>query len=180
MYIIQGSSRENGNTEQLTAILTKGIQVESVNLRDKKILQIVDGRHAESGFMPVEDDMASIVDAMLKHDTLVFATPLYWYGMSGHMKTFIDRWSQCLRDEALQFKERMQGKKVYVVIVGGPKAKMTGLPLVQQFQHICSFMGMSLEGWIIGRGSKPGDVLLDQETIAQAKEWNREWSEEAK
>ncbi|WP_195575785.1 flavodoxin family protein [Paenibacillus sp. 1001270B_150601_E10] len=175
MFIIQGSARDNGNTEQLTSVLTEGIQTETVLLREKTIRQIVDGRHEEGGFIPVEDDMNSVVEAMLKHDTLVFATPLYWYGMSGHMKTFIDRWSQCIRDESLQFKERMQGKKVYIVIVGGPNAKITGLPLVQQFQHVCSFMGMSLEGWIIGRGVKPGEVLLDKETMAQVAALNAQW-----
>ncbi|MCG7410520.1 flavodoxin family protein [Paenibacillus sp. ACRRX] len=175
MFIIQGSSREGGNTEQLTERITQGIEVETVRLRDYKIMPIVDERHASEGFQAVEDDMNQIVEAMLNHDTLLLATPLYWYGMSGQMKLFIDRWSQCLRDDSLQFKERMQGKKVYVVIVGGPKAKLTALALVQQFKHICDFMGMTLEGYIIGRGTKPGEVLHDAEAIAEAHVLNTSW-----
>ncbi|TVX87130.1 flavodoxin family protein [Paenibacillus agilis] len=172
MFIIQGSARERGNTEQLTELLTEGLDVTTIRLREYEIEQIVDKRHAPEGFEPIEGELRTIVEQMLEHDTLVFATPLYWYGMSGSMKVFIDRWSQCLRDEQLQFKERMKGKKVYLVVVGGPNAKMTGLAFVQQFRHICEFMGMSFEGWIIGRGSKPGDVLEDKQTIAEVQQLN--------
>ncbi|WP_028546923.1 flavodoxin family protein [Paenibacillus taiwanensis] len=179
MFIIQGSAREGGNTELLTERLTQGIEVETVRLREYDITPIVDERHTAEGFQPVEDDMKELVEAMLNHDTLVLATPLYWYGMSGQMKLFIDRWSQCLRDHSLQFKERMQGKRVYVVIVGGPNAKVTALALVQQFKHICEFMGMTLEGYIIGRGTKPGEVLHDAEAIAAAQVLNANWRQAA-
>ncbi|UHA75868.1 flavodoxin family protein [Paenibacillus sp. 481] len=172
MFIVQGSARDGGNTEQLTAIVTEGIESTTVQLRDKRLEPIVDQRHDPNGFSPIDDDMNQLVREMMEHDAIVFATPLYWYGMSGHMKTFIDRWSQCLRDDSLQFKERMKGKKAYVVIVGGPQAKMNGLALVQQFRHIFDFMGMQFEGWIIGRGSKPGDILEDTQTLAEARALN--------
>lgn len=173
MYVIQGSARSGGNTEQLTAMLLDGIDVSNVLLREKRLEPLVDARHDARGFPPIQDDSMKIVKEMLEHDTIVFATPLYWYGMSGTMKLFIDRWTQFLRDDSLQFKERMKGKKAYVVIVGGPAAKMNGLALVQQFRHIFDFMGMSYEGWIIGRGSKPGDVLQDASTIAEVEALNK-------
>lgn len=37
------------------------------------------------------DDMAEILDKMVKADVIVMATPVYFYSMNGQMKTLIDR-----------------------------------------------------------------------------------------
>lgn len=169
MFIIHGSSRENGNTEQLTNIISNDISKVEVYLRHKKIYPINDQRHEESGFQPVNDDYAEIISEMLNHDTIIFSTPLYWYGMSGYMKNFIDRWSQSLREKDLQFADKMKTKKMYVVIVGGDNPKIKALPLVQQFQHIFDFIGAKFEGYIIGKGSTPGAIIEDHLAVQQAK-----------
>ena len=38
-----------------------------------------------------QDDAADIADKITKADILVFATPIYFYEMSGQMKTLLDR-----------------------------------------------------------------------------------------
>jgi len=172
MFIIHGSSRENGNTEQLTKMIAEGISVSEVQLRTKNIRPINDQRHAELGFQPVDDDYEQISKEMLEHDTIIFSTPLYWYGMSGHMKNFIDRWSQSLRDKELNFAEKMKTKKMYVVIVGGDNPSLKALPLILQFKHIFEFVGASFEGYIIGKANSPGDIRLDSNTIQQANTLN--------
>ena len=87
---------------------------------------------------------------MLEHDTIIFATPLYWYGMSGHMKNFVDRWSQSLRDTSLHFKEKMKGKKMYVVIVGGDNPKLKALPLIASFNISLILLVHHLKGILSG------------------------------
>lgn len=111
MFVIHGSSRQNGNTEALTHMMIEGIETEQIHLRDHTVHPITDQRHDAEGFQPVNDDYEQLTKRMLEHDTIIFATPLYWYGMSGHMKNFVDRWSQSLRDTSLHFKEKMKGKK---------------------------------------------------------------------
>ena len=39
----------------------------------------------------IDDDVNSLLDTILNSDTLVFATPVYYYGMAGQLKTFLDR-----------------------------------------------------------------------------------------
>jgi len=39
----------------------------------------------------IKDDMQDILNLMLRADGFVFATPVYWFNMSGLMKNFIDR-----------------------------------------------------------------------------------------
>ncbi len=86
MFVIHGSSRQNGNTEALTHMMVDGIETEQIYLRDHTVYPITDQRHDAEGFQPVDDDYEQLTKRMLEHDTIIFATPLYWYGMSGHMK----------------------------------------------------------------------------------------------
>lgn len=173
VLVINGSSRQNGNTELLTKELLKEIPNSFLKLNQYTIKPIVDQRHESNGFDPVEDDYEQVIKQLLDHDILVFATPLYWYGMSGLMKNFIDRWSQTLRDKSIDFKTEMSKKQAFVLIVGGDRVHIKALPLVQQFQYIFDFMGMSLIGYLIGQGTKPGEVLNDQRALENAATWRK-------
>lgn len=169
--VIYGGTRANGNTEFLAEQVVQGLPVERIYLRDYTIRPIEDLRHAEQGFQPIDDDYEAIMDRVLKHDTLLFATPIYWYGMSGLMKNFIDRWSQTLRDARRpHFREMMAAKTGYVIAVGGDDPLLKGLPLVQQFQHIFGFFGTRYGGYILGEGNRPGDIAHDQRALLQAEQ----------
>ena len=45
----------------------------------------------KSGHCVIRDDALEITEKMEHADVLVFATPIYYYGMSGQMKTMLDR-----------------------------------------------------------------------------------------
>ena len=169
--VIYGGTRENGNTEILTEQAIQGLAVERIILRDYEIQPIEDLRHHQFGFQKVDDDYDLLIDRILSHDILIFSTPIYWYGMSGILKNFIDRWSQTMRDSKYpNFKNKMSVKKAYVVIVGGDEPSLKGLPLIQQFQNIFDFIGIQFEGYIIGRGNKPGDIYQDKEALFTASQ----------
>lgn len=97
VLIISTSPRKNGNSEALADAFLKGAVdggniVEKISLYDKAI-----------GFCKgclvcqktkrcvIHDDADTIVQKMLTADVLVFATPIYYYEMSGQMKTMLDR-----------------------------------------------------------------------------------------
>lgn len=171
---IYGSSRETGNTELLTENVLDGLECTRVYLRHQQVQAIVDRRHTPEGFSPVEDDHDEIIRQLLEHDLVIFATPLYWYGMSGPMKDFVDRWSQSLRDPRLGFREKIRSKPGYLIMTGGSDARLKGLPLVLQFAHIFEFVGMEFLGYLIGTGGKPGQVLEDERSLLEAGWLNRE------
>lgn len=169
--VIYGSSRKNGNTELLTEHAIKDYDVERIYLRDYFIKQIVDQRHDEAGFDDVYDDYDKVIGQVYKHDVLIFSTPIYWYTMSGLMKTFIDRWSQTLRDVNFpNFREDMAKKQIYVVAVGGDNPKIKGMPLIHQFQYICDFFGMTLKNYVIARASLPGDIKTDDDAFIRVRQ----------
>lgn len=169
-----GSTRKNGNSQFLTETILEGTDHTIVSLADKQINAIIDERHSEAGFSPVDDDYEEVLDLLLSHDVLIFSTPLYWYGMSGPMKNFFDRWSQYLRDEKLNLKEELTKKKAYVVVTGGSSAKVKGLPLIQQFNYIFEFVNMEFVDYVIGAGVKPGEIKEDKLALEKAKQWREE------
>ncbi|HEO8420512.1 TPA: flavodoxin family protein [Yersinia enterocolitica] len=167
--VIDGGTRPNGNTAILTNQVIEGLSVEKILLRDHTIYPIIDMRHALEGFQNRNDDYNTIIDQVLAHDILIFSTPIYWYGMSGLMKNFVDRWSHSLRDANYpNFKAKMAEKKAYVIAVGGDTPYVKGLPMIQQFQHIFDFMGVEFGGYILGVGNKPGDILQDKNALFAA------------
>ncbi|WP_404447718.1 flavodoxin family protein [Sutcliffiella horikoshii] len=170
IVVIYGGSRKQGNTETLTKHAIQGMEVEEIYLNNHNILPIIDMRHDVEGFQNRNDDYNTIIERILQHDTLIFATPIYWYSMSGTMKNFIDRWSHSMRDANFpDFKERMSTKAAYVIAVGGDSPSMKGLPMIEQFKYIFEFMGMEFKGYIIGKGNQPGDIQEDNVALFQAE-----------
>lgn len=169
--VLYGGTRPNGNTEYLAERAIGDLKVEKIFLRDYTILPIVDYRHSPEGFPTVEDDYDLVIDRALSHDTWVFVTPIYWYSMSGTMKNFIDRWSQTMRDQRYpDFRSQLAEKRAFVIAAGGDRPKIKGLPMMLQFQHIFDFFGASFEGYVIGKASRPGDMVNDPAALSAAEE----------
>lgn len=172
--VIYGGTRQDGNTEILTERAVKGLSAEKIYLKDYEIQPIEDLRHSPGGFQEINDDYNAIIDRILSHDILIFATPIYWYSMSGTLKNFIDRWTQTLKDPQYpDFKTTMSSKKARVIAVGGDDPSLKGLPMIQQFQYIFNFIGTSFEGYIFGKGDKPGDIYQDESALFSASQMQR-------
>lgn len=94
------------------------------------------------------------------------------------MKNFIDRWSQTLIEHGRSaFKQQMAKKTVYVAAVGDDDPRLKGPPLIQQFQYIFDFMNMTFDGYLLGKGNKPGGVVTDRTAIVSANELRRKLAE---
>ena len=92
--IIVGSSRNVGNTTKIVDEIANQFKVDVINLNDYQFTYYdYESRNREDDFLPL---IKSILE---KYDTLIFATPVYWYSMSGIMKVFFDRFSDLLRIE---------------------------------------------------------------------------------
>ncbi|WP_188205930.1 flavodoxin family protein [Alkalibacillus aidingensis] len=169
--VIDGGTRKGGNTEVLTNYALMECEYNKIDLRDYDIRPVVDYRHSESGFPEVGDEYNDVIDQVLRSDIVVFATPIYWFGMSGLMKNFIDRWSQTMRDDRYpDFKHQMAQKKMYVIAVGGINPSIKGLSLIQQFQYIFDFIGAEFAGYVLGQANKPGEIEGDRKALLAAKQ----------
>ena len=97
VLIISSSPRKGGNSETLAAAFARGAQeagnrVETVYLREKQY-GFCKGCFAclKLGHCVINDDAVEIVARMHDADVLVFVTPVYYYSVSGQLKTILDR-----------------------------------------------------------------------------------------
>lgn len=97
ILVISTSPRMGGNSERLADAFIKGAteaghEAEKIGLYDKKI-EFCKGCLAcqRTATCVIQDDAAELVERMRSVDVLVFATPIYFYEMSGQMKTLLDR-----------------------------------------------------------------------------------------
>ena len=97
VLIISSSPRKGGNSETLAASFAKGVEeaghkVETVYLREKNY-SFCKGCLAclKVGHCVIGDDAVEIAARMHDADVLVFATPVYYYSVSGQLKTMLDR-----------------------------------------------------------------------------------------
>ena len=97
ILILSSSPRKGGNSEALASIFAKGAQeagnqVETVYLREKQY-GFCKGCLAcqKLGHCVIKDDAVEIAAKMHDADVLVFATPVYYYSVSGQLKTMLDR-----------------------------------------------------------------------------------------
>ena len=97
VLVISTSPRKGGNSDTLADAFAQGAReaghtVEKITLYDKTIgfckgcLTCVRTQHCT-----IHDDAEQIVHKMLTADVIAFATPIYYYGMCGQMKTLLDR-----------------------------------------------------------------------------------------
>ncbi len=107
--IILGSARKNGNTTKIVDEISKEHEIDVINLSDYNI------SHYDYESKNREDDFLPLIRRILEeYDTLIFATPIYWYNMSGIMKVFFDRFSDLIRIEK-ETGRKLRGKKIGVI-----------------------------------------------------------------
>lgn len=98
ILIISSSPRKQGNSDLLCDEFARGAvetgnEVNKIFLKERNINYCVGCGYCvnHKGVCSQKDDMGEIREQMLKSDTIVFATPIYFYTMAGQMKTLIDR-----------------------------------------------------------------------------------------
>lgn len=97
VLVLSTSLRKNGNSDILAENFIKGALeshniVEKISLIGKKIEFCVGCLSCQkTKKCVINDDMEKIIEKIKNSDVVVFATPIYYYEMSGQMKTLLDR-----------------------------------------------------------------------------------------
>jgi multimeric flavodoxin WrbA len=133
------SSRRRGNTGQLIDRIASELNIEVVDLASRR-MSSYDYDHRNR-----EDDFEPLMQRVLAHDQIIFATPIYWYAVSSAMKVFLDRISDLLElPDLLAEGRRLRGKNAYVVctsISDDPSAAF-----MDAFIEIFDYLGMHFGG----------------------------------
>ena len=159
VLIISATPRKGGNSEILAQAFGDGAkaagnEVEVISLRDKNLL-FCKGCLAcqKTGRCILKDDAAEITGKMQAADVLVFATPIYYYSVSGQLKTMLDR-SNPLYNSDYKFRD------VYLLSTAAendPETPKTAEQVLQGF--IDCFPKARVAGTVFAGGvTSPGDI----------------------
>ena len=108
IVVLKGSPNINGSTAMLVDNFIKGATeaghtIDEIDAAHSNISPCIGCVHCGyEGECVLNDDMNNIRQKILNSDMLVFATPLYYYGLSAQLKTLIDRF--CSRNFSIQQK----------------------------------------------------------------------------
>lgn len=135
--IVLGSSRSDGETSAIAGLVSLKTRFDVIDLLEFDINRFdYNNKFADDDFIP-------LIDRLTKTEVIVFATPIYWYSMSGIMKDFIDRLSDLLKFE----KDRgrlLRGKKM--ALISSSSSEDFPDYFLGPFEDTAAYLGMEFLG----------------------------------
>ncbi|NNE25237.1 MAG: NAD(P)H-dependent oxidoreductase [Saprospiraceae bacterium] len=159
--IIQGSSRRDGNTSKICDLFSINQSIDMLHLSDYQI------GHFDYEFQNLEDDFHPLIQKLMHYPIWVFATPVYWYSMSGRTKVFLDRISDLLKIDK-ESGRKLRGKSLGLITCGSEAKLNKGFTI--PFQLSAEYLGMDylgdVHGWI-ENSEIPAQVMPEIEAYLQ-------------
>ncbi|MEL7654815.1 MAG: flavodoxin family protein [Bacillota bacterium] len=170
ILVLFASPRKNGNSAILGQAFCKGAEengnyVTKYHLADKNIGDCLacDYCQHNCGKCIQQDDMAELVELLQSHDTLVIASPVYYLGFPGKIKTMIDR----------TYAESAIGRKIKntVLLTAACKAEpeITEV-MVDYFKKLCDYLSWNKLGIVSALGVNTAGEVLEMKCVNEAYE----------
>ena len=168
MVGILGSPRKNGNTEiildaALEEARSNGVLVSKISLRGK-VIAPCNGclKCSEKGKCVIKDDMQEIYKKIVESDGILWASPVYFWSMSGQTKIVMDR-TIALTFPKLQLANKIGG----LILVAGGRGCMNAANV---FHMYFSFNHMFFAEFASGYAQGKGEIKKNAFAINAAKE----------
>lgn len=174
VLIISTSLRRNSNSDYIAREFERGAkdagnEVEFVSLIGKKIDFCIGCLSCQlTQECVIKDDANEIAEKVKNADVVVYATPVYYYEMSGQMKTLIDRMN-CLFPSDYKFRD------VYLLAASAEDEESAMDGAVKGVQGwVDCFEKANLAGVIRGTGlTETGEAKKDEEILKKAYEMGK-------
>lgn len=167
VLVISTSLRSHSNSEALADAFIDGAKsagnfVEKISLKRKNIA-FCKGCLAcqKTGECVIKDDAVDIAEKMRNADVIAFATPIYYYEMSGQMKTLLDRANSL-------FASNYAFREIYMLTTAAedgdhvPQRAISGLQgWIECFEKATLF-GSVFAGGVNGEGEISGHLALKE------------------
>ena len=171
VLIVSSSLRGGSNSEILAHEAEKGAKdagnnVEFIGLKGKDIKFCIGCLACQNTRKCVQkDDMAEMIGKVQNADVLIFATPIYYYEMSGQLKTFLDRCNPL-------FGQDNKFKDVYLITSSYDDAKnASDIAANGLGGWIACFEQSRLAGVLAGGGlNEPKDATENEDLLHKAYE----------
>lgn len=170
IVVICSSPRKGGNSEILADMFIKGALeaghlVEKVRLADYQIGYCKACYYCREHLACCQkDDVNPLMEKLLAADVVVFATPVYFFEMSGQLKVFLDRTMPVYFSE-YHFHD------VYLLATSLEEAKTSMDGAIKGVQGwIDCFEGSRLAGIVYGTGAGLPGTVKETEAVREAYE----------
>lgn len=152
IVVLMGSPNRKGSTSILVESFARGAAEAGHSY------EIIDVCHANihpctgcvacgyEGPCVQQDDVRGIRDRLLAADMVVFATPLYYYGMSAQLKTMVDRF--CAFNSSLNSRHL----KSALLTVAWNADDWTFEALCAHYRTLVRYLNLDDEGMVLGYG----------------------------
>ena len=158
ILVITGSPRKNGNSNTLAENFIKGAEeaghrVVRFDSAFKNVHPcIACGKCGMNGECVFKDDFEFVRNNIVDADAVVFATPMYYFGVSAQIKAVIDRFY------AINSQIHRPKKSVLILTYADTAAK-SAEPIISHYETLLNYLGWSDAGKIIASGVwTEGDV----------------------
>jgi multimeric flavodoxin WrbA len=93
------------------------------------------------------DDFEPLMEKVLRHEQIIFSSPVYWYAVAPPMKIFLDRISDYLDlPDLLEQGRRLRGKTGYIVCTSIEDDVCA--PFTEAFRETFKYLGMEYGGCV--------------------------------
>ena len=141
--ILTGSPRKNGNTEILATAVAAQLQENNVPVHRQRLADLDIhpclgcGGCEKKGNCVIDDDMQLLYPRIVDADTIIIASPIYFYGLTAQTKAFVDR-CQALWSRKYILKQQTSAnrqRKGYLISVAATRGKQvfTGAELCARY-----------------------------------------------
>jgi multimeric flavodoxin WrbA len=179
--VLSSSPREDGNSHLLaesaiTGAEQAGHDVTHLFLHDwvqKMLGNCKTCRLSAESSCSLDDKYKELLfEHILPADGIVFAMPLYFYGMPARLKTVIDRRFCFMSPEEPEHEfvlANLADKKIAALITCEETYQGATLGLIAQLQEMTRYLKQDLVGVVVGRGNSRGEVAKDpNDPVGQA------------
>jgi multimeric flavodoxin WrbA len=171
--VVSASPRDDGNSHALAGsaiegAISVGHVVEHVFLDDyvdRMLGNCRRCRRVEDGSCSLEDRYEELlIEHILPADGIIFAMPLYFYGMPARLKTVFDRLfcytanSSPRQDEVIS---EIMDKRVGVLISCEESYVGATQGVIAQFQELTRYLNQDLVGVVVGNANSRGEIERD-------------------
>ncbi len=180
---ILGSPRRGGNTSILLdraieGVRSEGAEVELVNACRMRIRPCEELYHCQvDGTCPLRDDMDSLYPKLLSAEGIIFASPIFFYGITAQAKALVDRCQALwMRKHVLKWPPPNPGPRHGVFIsVGATKGENLFVGPVLTAKYFFDAIDVKYAGdLLIRRVDEKGAILQYPEYLEQATEVGRQ------
>ena len=170
LLIFNGSPRE-GNTVEALKALREGLEaypeVEVQEIKADKV-QMVPCKGCDTcmnrGECVFDDDSREINKIVEGADFILFATPVYWWGVSAQLKLVIDKFYACY--ENLQKMNKLVG----TIVIGEARLDDPQYVIIEkQFWCICDFLNWTKLFSKSYSANKAGDLKAQPEALEEIR-----------